>query len=297
MDKLKAMATFVAIADGGSLTAAAKAQGGSLPAVVRTLAALEAELGTRLLHRTTRKIALTDEGRRYVERCRKVLMAVADADDELHADRTEPRGRLTVTAPVLFGQLHVCGAITTFLQRHPKVQVDVRLHDHVVSLVDEGIDVGIRIGPIHDESLVAKKVGGHRPVVVASPDYLARHGTPRRPDELVSHNCLRFSNARGAGWPFVVDGEPVSVEVSGNLTINQVAPLTDACAAGLGVGLFMSYQVAAHMKRGALRVVLEDFSPAERPIHIVYPRAPQRPARVTAFVDWMRRSLAKPAVG
>lgn len=291
MDKLKAMATLVAIADAGSLTAAAKAQGGSLPSVVRTLAALEGQLGTRLFHRTTRKITLTDEGRRYLDSCRKVLQAVADADDELHADRTEPRGRLTVTAPVLFGQLHVCGAITTFLQRYPKVEVDVRLHDHVVNLVDEGIDVGIRIGPLDDASLVAKKIGSQRRVVVASPDYLARHGTPREPGELAAHNCLRFSNARAAVWPFVVDGEAVSVPVRGNLAINQVAPLAAACAAGLGLGLFMSYQVAAHVKRGALRVVLEDFSPPERPIHIVYPRAPQRPARLTAFVEWMRRSL------
>lgn len=291
MDKLKAMQTFVSIADAGSLTRAAQHLGSSLPAVVRGLAMLEAELNVRLFNRTTRRIALTEEGRRYLERCRHVLAAVAEADAELSAEQAEPRGRLTITAPVLFGQLHVCSAVTRFVQRYPEVCVEVQLLDRVVNLVEEGIDVGIRIGPLEDSTLVAQPVGRLRRMVVAAPDYLARRGTPQHPRDLLQHNCLRFIGTRAPWWTFHEGGKPFTVPVAGNLSYNQAGPLAEACLAGVGVGLFISYQIAPHLANGALQTLLTAFEPPPRPIHILYPQSRQLPARTRVFVDWMKQAL------
>jgi DNA-binding transcriptional LysR family regulator len=291
MDKLKAMQTFAAIADHGGLTAAARALGGSLPAVVRSLAALEAQLGVRLFNRTTRRVMLTEDGRRYLERCRQVLAAVDEAERAVSGDASAPSGKLVVTAPVLFGQLHVAPAISRFLRRHPQVQVNAILLDRVVDLLEEGIDVGIRIGALKDSSLVAQSLGSERRVVVASPALLRRHGVPRHPRDLVSANCLRFAGSSGLGWTFYEDGSAFKVPVRGNLRINHVAPLIDACTAGLGFGVFMSYQVKEQLARKALKIVLERFEPPALPVHVVYPQARLLPARARLFIDWMRREL------
>ena len=290
MDKLKAMQTFTRIADEGSLTAAARALGSSLPAVVRSLAALERELGVRLFNRTTRRVALTEDGRQYLERCRHVLAAVDDAERAVRGDAAAASGQLTVTAPVLFGQLHVAPAITRFLRRHPQVQVNAILADRVVSLLDEGIDVGIRIGRLEDSSLIAQPLGQVRRMLVASPAFLRRHGLPEHPRELLDANCVRFAGS-ALGWTFHQDGKPFKLQVRGNLRFNHVAPLVDACVAGLGFGVFMSYQVASLLERGALQTVLEAFEPPPQPIHVVYPQARLLPARARLFIDWIRREL------
>jgi DNA-binding transcriptional LysR family regulator len=291
MDKLKAMHTFAAIADHGSLTAAARALGGSLPAVVRSLAALEAQLGVRLFNRTTRRVVLTEDGRRYLERCRLVLAAVDEAERAVTGDASAPSGQLTVTAPVRFGQLHVAPAISRFLRRHPQVQINAILLDRVVDLLDEGIDVGIRIGRLKDSSLVAQSLGSVRRVVVASPALLRRHGVPKHPRELVAANCLRFAGSAALGWTFYEGGQSFKVPVGGNLRINHVGPLVDACAAGVGFGVFMSYQVADHLARNELKIVLQPFEPPPQPIHVVYPQARLLPARARLFIDWIRREL------
>jgi DNA-binding transcriptional LysR family regulator len=202
MDKLKAMQIFVSIADEGSLTAAARAMNSSLPAVVRSLAALEARLGLRLFNRTTRRISLTEEGRHYLQSCREVLAAVENAETALTAEAAEPGGQLTVTAPLLFGQMYVAPAVTRFVQRHAKMRVSLVLLDRVVNLLEEGIDVGIRIGPLEDSTLVAQPLGRVRRMVVASPEYLRRHGTPRHPRDLLKANCVRFSGGTVPWWTF-----------------------------------------------------------------------------------------------
>lgn len=293
MDKLKAMATFVQIADAGTLTAAAKAGQSSLPAVVRSLAALEAHLGVRLFNRTTRRSSLTAEGRHYLERCRAVLAAVADAENELAADAVEPSGQLVVTAPALFGQLHVAPAVTRFVQRYDQVRVKLLMWDRVVNLLDEGIDVAVRIGPLHDSSLVAQTVGSLRRSVVASPAYLAAHGEPTHPDELRGANCVQFTSTPGAGWTFHDGARQFQVPVSGNLVFNHATPAADACAAGLGVGMFIEYQVADHLAAGTLRTVLEAYEPPPRPVSIVYPHARGLPARTRVFVAWMKDELSR----
>lgn len=291
MDKLKAIQTFVSIADAGSLTAAASALQCSLPAVVRSLAALEGELGARLFNRTTRRIALTDEGRQYLDHCRQVLSALSEAEAVLRAEHSEPQGRLLVTAPVLFGQLHVCPAITRFAGRYPGVNVEVHLLDRVVDLIAEGFDVGIRIGELEDSTLVARKVGQLRRIVVATPDYLDRHGEPRHPNELLQHNCLQFMGASALMWNFFSGKKRFTVPVRGNFSCNQVAPVVDACLDGMGLGMFISYQVAPHVLSGALRIVLADFEPPPRPINVLYPQSRLLPARTRVFVDEICESL------
>lgn len=291
MDKLRAMQTFVGIADAGSLTAAAEALGSSLPAVVRLLAALEADLNVRLFNRSTRRIALTAEGRRYLDTCRQVLAAVEEGENALTAQAAEPSGTLTITAPVLFGQMHVAPAVTRFVQRYPKVRCSVQLHDRVVNLLEEGIDAGVRIGPLDDSTLVAQQIGSLRRVIVASPAFLRRHGTPKHPRDLLEFNCVRFHTGPMRGWTFYENGKPFVVPVTGNLDFNQAAPAVAACAAGLGFGNFLSYQPAPHVRDKQLRVVLQDFEPLPRPISVVYPHARLLPARTRVFIEWMKQEF------
>jgi len=295
MDKLKAMHTFVRIADAGSLTAASRELGSSLPAVVRSLAALEAHLGARLFNRTTRRISLTEEGKHYLARCRQVLQAVEEAETALSAEATEPNGLITVTAPVLFGQMHVAPAITRFVQRHDKVRVNLVLLDRVVNLLEEGIDLGVRIGMLEDSSLVALPLGRIRREVVASPGYLRRHGTPRHPRDLLQRNCLVWSTHPGAGWIFHAAGKRIVVPVSGDLESNEVAPLIAACIDGAGLGLFMSYQVAEPVSAKRLKIVLPAFEPPPRPVQLVYPHARLLPARVKALIEWLKVDLMRNA--
>ena len=291
MDKLRAMQTFVQIADAGSLTAAAHALDASLPAVVRSLAAYEAHLGVRLFNRTTRRISLTDEGGQHLASCRQVLAAVDDAEAALTAEAQEPTGHLTVTAPVLFGQMYVAPAITRFVQHHPRIRCSVVLLDRVVNLLEEGMDVGIRIGPLDDSSLVAQSLGQVRRVVVASPALLRRQGTPQHPRDLAGLNCIRNSFGPPGWGTFHEAGKSFRVPVTGNLEFNHVLPAVEACAAGAGFGMFMSYQVEPFVAQKKLKIILERFEQAPRPIHVIYPHARLLPTRTRAFIDWMRMEL------
>jgi len=286
VDKLQAMATFVQIVEKGSLTRAAEAQGSSLPAVVRTLAALERELRVRLLNRTTRRLHLTDEGALYLDRCRAILAAVRDADASLAARRAEPQGRLAVTAPVLFGRRYVAPVVNAFLAKYPATSIDLLLLDRTVNVVEEGIDVGVRIGALGDSSLVAQRVGDLRRVVCASPAYLRRRGVPRTPDDVRTHDCVRFT-AMGAGsvWRFRVGRKAVAIPTRSRLTCNQVDAAVAACGDGLGLSMFLSYQVAAEVAERRLRYVLEDHEFDPVPVNVIYPHARLPSANVRAFVD------------
>ncbi|MBB4222871.1 LysR family transcriptional regulator [Variovorax guangxiensis] len=288
MDRFKAMQTFVQIADQGSLTRAAEALGTSLPAVVRSLAALEAHLGVRLFHRTTRRLSLTEEGRSYLLSAREVLLAADAADLALKAEAREPAGQLTITAPVLFGHMYVAPAIVRFMKRYEKVRCSVRLYDRTVSLLEEGIDVGIRISPLEDSSLVAQTLGTIRRVVVASPDYLAAHGTPEHPRELNGAPCVRGRVDAPTQWLFHEGGKTIGVTPNNRLEFNHLAPAIESCAAGMGFGIFFSYQVMPYVAQGRLKLVLEDFEPPPRPVSVIYPNARLLPARTRAFIEWMK---------
>ena len=293
MDKFRAMQTFVRIADAGSLTAAARELGASLPAVVRALAAYEQSLGVRLFHRTTRRITLTEEGRQHLERCRHVLSTLEEAEAALGAQAAAPAGQLRITAPVLFGQMYVAPVVTRFVQRHPGLKCTLLLLDRVVNLLEEGLDLGIRIGRLDDSSLVAQSLGEVRRVVVATPAYLRRHGTPRHPRELQQANCIRVLSPRTAWGDFQENGRIFQVPVQGNLEFNHVWPAVQACAEGAGFGMFFSYQVEPLVERKELRIVLEAFELPPRPISIVYPHARLVPARTRAFIEFARAELTR----
>ncbi len=295
MDKLRALQTFIAIVDRGSLTAAADALGSSLPAVVRLLAALESQLGVRLLNRTTRRLSLTDDGRQYLERARRIVAELEDADRVLGAQRAEPSGSISVTAPVLFGQYHVAPAITRLLQRHPQMHVNLMLLDRVVNLVEEGLDVGVRIGHLQDSTLVARAIGKIRRVVVASPAYLRRHGVPSHPRELANAPCVHFNGVDGGQWKFREGTRAFTVKVQGPFECNLAAPTLEVCAQGLGFARCLSYQAAALLKAKRLRVVLADYEVEPWPVNITYPSARLLPSRTRTFIEWLAAEL-KPAL-
>jgi DNA-binding transcriptional LysR family regulator len=291
MDKLRAIRTFLAIAEHGTLTAAARAEHTSLPAVVRLLSGLESELGVRLFQRTTRRVVLTDEGRRYRESCRAALALLSDAENDLDNAREEPRGNILLTAPVIFGQRHVAPGILDFLERYTKVQVDLRLFDRVVNLVDEGIDVGVRIGKLEDSTLVARPVGSMRRIVVATRSYLRKHGRPKVPADLSHHDCVRFWNGGAPTWTFVEGGGEVAIPVRGRFAVNHSLAGVEAVARGVGIGLFPAYQVAALVRTGQLEILLSEFEVEARPIQLVVPHSRRLPRRTRLFLDWMKAHL------
>jgi DNA-binding transcriptional LysR family regulator len=292
MDQLKHMRIFVAIADEGSLTAAAQVLDTSQPSVVRALARLEAHLGVRLFNRSTRRIALTDEGRRYLADCRQILGALEEAEAAMRADIREPTGLLRITAPVQFGQMYVAPTLNQLMARHPGIRVALILMDRVVNLVEEGFDAAIRIGPLDDSSLVAQTLGVVRRVVVASPDFLERHGRPAHPNALRQAPCVGFTGVASAHWPFREGGRQFKVPIDCPITFNLVAPGIAACRDGLGFGSFLSYQSAPDVARGALEIVLEQFETTPRPISVIYPHARLLPARTRLFIDTMREALS-----
>lgn len=290
MDRLRAMAGFVRIVDKGSLTAAAADLGVSLPSMVRTLAGLERELGTTLLNRTTRRLHLTDEGSQYLEHCRAVLGQVQEAEAALQSRRSEPRGKLAVTAPVMFGRSYVGPIMSEFVRCHPGVTAELLFVDRVVNLVEEGMHAAVRIGRLADSSLSAIGLGEVRRVVCASPGYLRTRGTPRRPEDLRAHRCVRFTGIAPHGeWSF--RGSPGRVPLDSVLACNQADAAIEACAEGLGVGLFLSYMVAPLMRAGRLRYVLEEFELEPLPVHFLYPHSRRLSPTVRAFADVCVRKL------
>jgi DNA-binding transcriptional LysR family regulator len=286
MDKLRAMTSFARIIEKGSLTAAAADIGTSLPSVVRMLASLERELGATLLHRTTRRIRLTDEGRQYYEHCRIILGQLREAEATLASRRLAPHGKLTVTASVMFGRRYVASIMNDFARRYPQLSVELLFVDRVVNLIEEGIDVALRIGPLQDSSLVAIPVGQVRRVVCASPKYLRAHGVPRLPEEIRAHRCVRFTGVSPRSeWQFRADARTLSIPIESVVTCNQVDAALDACVAGLGLGSFLSYMTAPAHRARRLRYVLERFETEPLAVHVVYPHSRILSANVRAFVD------------
>jgi DNA-binding transcriptional LysR family regulator len=289
LDKLRALQTFVAIVDRGSLSAAARALDSSLPAVVRLLAALERQLGARLLNRTTRRQSLTEDGRLYLERARRLLADLDEADRLIAVKHAEPTGLLSITAPILFGHMHVAPGVARFLQRYPRTQVRLTLVDRVVDLVQEGHDLAVRIAHLPDSTLVAQPVGSVRSVVVASPAWLRKHGTPRRPGDLARINCV--TGGETGQWTFVEDNRSITVPVRGNFECNLAAPRLEACARGLGVGRFLSYQAAPYLRDRRLRIVLPEYEEPPRSVSLVYPSARLLPLRTRVFIEFMKQEL------
>ncbi len=294
MDKLLAMTTFVRIVDKGSLTAAANALDTSLPTVVRTLAALERQLGVSLLNRTTRRIHLTDAGARYLERCRVILSEVQDAEAKMSFSQAEPQGRLMVTASVSFGRRYVAPIVSEFIGRHKGINVDMLFVDRVVNVVEEGLDVAVRIGHLRDSSLVAIRIGEVRRVVCASPQYLRRHGVPRTPQEIRAHRCVRHSGTSPRNeWNFRIGRRAVAIPITCALVSNEIDSTLNACADGLGLGMFLSYQTAPYRRSNKIRYILEEFETEPVPVQVVYPQTRRLSTTVRAFVDECVRKLGQ----
>jgi DNA-binding transcriptional LysR family regulator len=294
VDKLRGLEVFVRIVDGGSLTAASEALEVSLPTVVRTLAALERRLGVRLLERTTRRQRLTDDGREYYLRCRQLLAELDAADEAMARRRSDPSGRVVVTASVPFGRWHVAPLVNGFLREYPRMRVELLLVDRLVDLVDEGVDLAIRLGELPDSSLITTAVGATRRVTCAAPDYLERRGTPTDPRQLSRHECLELIGSPIArSWEFRVDGRVRRVPISGPLAVNQLEAVLDACRSGLGLGRFLDYQVQDSIRRGRLRYVLREFEPAPIPVHLLQPRGRLVSQRVRRLIDWLAPRLRK----
>ena len=286
MNKLRAMTSFVRIVEKGTLTAAAADLGVSLPSTVRMLAALESELGATLLNRTTRRMHLTDEGRAYLEHCRSIIGQMEEAEAGLHSRRTAPQGKLMVTASAVFGRRYIAPIVNEFIQRHSGVTAELLCVDRVVNLVEEGLDAAVRIGHLGDSSLVAIPLGEVRRVVCASPAYLRRRGLPRRPEDIRTHQCIRFTGLAPRGeWPFSVNSRQIAVPIASVFTCNQADAAIEACASGLGLGSFLSYMVAPLRRAGKLRYVLEDFETRPLPVQFLYPHSRALSTTVRVFAD------------
>lgn len=292
MDRLHSMAVFVAVAEEESFAGAARRLAMSPPAVTRTIATLEDHLGVKLLTRTTRFVRATDAGQRYLESSRRILAEADEADEVAAGVHAAPRGQLAVTAPVLFGTMHVMPSIVDFLGRFPEVSVSAILLDRVVNLLEEGIDVGVRIGELPDSTLRAIAVGSVRRVICASPAYLARSPDLAEPKDLAAHTIISSSPVSpGVEWRFGSDKQQFSVRVHPRLTVTNNAAAVEAALMGFGVTRLMSYQVAAHLASGQLVRMLQDHEPPALPVHVVHQEGRQASVKVRILVDTLVESL------
>jgi DNA-binding transcriptional LysR family regulator len=283
MDRLDAMHVFVTVADLLGFAPAARKLRLSPSAVTRLVAALEEHVGARLLQRTTRQVTLTDVGARYLERARRILADVEEADASAREERNRPSGRLVVSAPVGFGRLHVGPVMTAYLKRHADVACELRLSDHLVNLVEDAVDAAVRIGHLADSSLVARQVGAMRRIVVAAPSYLKRHGEPKTPEALLAHQTIRFGPQ--ASWMFHREGRDIEVTPHPRFISNSSDAALQYAEAGGGVTRVLAYQAADALKRGRLKIVLAGYEQPAMPIHIVYPTSRLLSAKVRAFID------------
>jgi DNA-binding transcriptional LysR family regulator len=286
MDRIDAMQALVAVADLRGFAPAARKLGLSPSGVTRLIAALEDRVGARLLQRTTRSVTLTDAGARYLERIRRILADVEEAEGAVERERTRPSGRLAVSAPIGFGRLHVSPVMSAYLKRNPEVSGELRLSDRMINLVEDGIDLAVRIGHLSDSSLVARHVGEMRRIVVASNDYLRQRGEPKTPQAIASHETIQFGAMTAPpDWRFVEDGHEVRVACTPRLTTNSADAALDYAEHDGGLTRVMAYQAAAALKRGRLKIVLAKFEQPPLPIHIVYPTSRLLSAKVRSFVD------------
>jgi len=286
MDRLDAMQAFMTVADLKGFAAAARKLRLSPSAVTRLIASLEDRIGARLLQRTTRQVALTDAGARYLERIRRILADVEEAETAAEGERARPTGRLVISAPVGFGRLHVSSVVTAYLKRHREVSAELRLEDRVINLVEEGVDLAVRIGQLPDSSLVARHVGDMRRIMVASPGYLKARGEPKKLQDIAAHDTIQFGGASGSSeWRFVEGGGEVRFGYSPRLSTNSADAAIQYAEAGGGLTRVLAYQAADAIKRGRLKVVLTKFEQPPLPIHIVYPTSRLLSAKVRTFID------------
>lgn len=301
MDRLRAMETFVAVAQRGSLAAAARAEG-VVPAIIaRRLDALEEHLGVKLLVRTTRRLTLTPEGSAFLEDCQRLLADLAQAEANVSAGGSAVRGHLRITAPAGFGRRHVAPLVPTFRARHPEITVSLNLSDRVVDLIAEGYDCAVRVGDLPDSSLVSVRLADNRRRVVAAPSYLQRRGVPRHPHDLLQHDCLVLSSdaSQTRGWAFAMTNDAgqrqlLHVRPRGPLDCTDGQVLYEWCLAGLGLAWRSTWEVQADLDAGRLVAVLDDYAAPPNGIYAVFPSARHLPRRVRAWVDFLKEHYGQP---
>ena len=288
MDQLSAMRVFVAVVDAQGFSAASRVLSMPLPTVSRKIAELESHLGTQLLIRSTRKITVTDSGQRYYEEVRQILDDIGEAERQVSGEYQLPKGHLTITAPTLFGRLHVLPIVNDFMKIHHDISIQLILTNHVVDFLEEHIDLGIRIGTLSDSSMVAFQAGSVRQIVCASPGYLAEHGRPLSPNDLAGHQCITFSKIGApAEWAFKMPSRKIQhFPVPTRLTLNSIQGTVDSAIRDGGLVHLYSYQAAPHVAEGTLEIVLDGYEIEPPPVNIVYPQGRLVPQKVRAFVDF-----------
>lgn len=294
MDRIDAMGLFVATVDAGSLSGAARTSGLSLSTVSRHLTALEERVGTKLLLRTTRALALTEAGRNYYERARQLLTDIDDLEVSLTNDAAAPTGHLTISGPTLFGRVYLLPILADFMIRFPDIRLDVVLVDRAVNMVEEGIDLAIRIYDLDNSNLMVRKLGDLRWVFTAAPEYLEAHGTPQSPDELVNHNCLLFyGESKTPNWPVLIDGKPDQVKISVKASSNTLDGVIAGALAGAGITFAPAWSVAEYVGEGRLKVVLEGFELPPRPINAVFTHSRLLSGKVRALLDCLVEEISR----
>ncbi|MFW3615781.1 LysR family transcriptional regulator [Billgrantia antri] len=286
-DRLQTMAMLVRVIDEGSITSGARALRMPIATVSRRISELEADLNAELVQRSPRGLTLTEAGSAYVAACRRILEEVAEAERGASGEFSAPRGTLTLTAPIVFGRLYVLPVVTAFLQCHPEVNIQLQLTDRPMSIGEEHIDMAVRIGPLPDSGLIARKVGEVRQVVCASPAYLDEHGRPAAPSDLERASCITFDQLLAIqAWRFEAEGESLRIRVQARLTVNTAEAALDAAEADLGLTRVLSYQAAPRIQAGRLESVLQAWEPTPWPIHLVYERRPLLTQKLRAFIDF-----------
>jgi DNA-binding transcriptional LysR family regulator len=287
------MELFAAVVDRGSFSAAARRLGLSPSAVSRAVGRIEARLGVRLIVRTTRAQVLTPEGEGYHRAARRILADIAEAERTI-GHQGAPRGRIRVSATLTHGRMKIVPLLGEFLARYPDISVDISLTDATIDLLEERADVAIRVGPLPDSSLMARRLGDSTRSIIASPAYLARHGTPRVPEDLLSHNCIGFNFRRAEPiWPFQRDGERFTLEVTGNVEANNGDTVAQLAREGVGIARVGTFHVEQDIAAGRLVSLLDEYNPGDRePFHALFIGGTSMPARVRVFIDYLAEKLA-----
>ena len=297
MDILAGMRLFTRVADTGSFSAVAHETGGTQPTVSRTVAALEAHLGVRLLNRSSRAVTLTDDGRLFYSQAHRALEAVTEAENGVGRRRGLPTGLLRLGTPVAFGRLHVAPRLHEFLARYPDVEVELLMNDAFVDLVGEGVDLAVRVGDLSDPSLIARRIGTTRRVTVATPSYLERFGVPMVPADLTQHQCIVYTRlATGSRWHFEGGNGPQTVDVRGRFSTDNSEAVREGVLSGVGIAVVPVWHFTDEIERDRVRILLRDYEPRQLPIHAVYSSRRQLAAKVRAMIDFLAEAFARSPV-
>ena len=292
MDRIEQMQVLVAVAEEGGFSSAARRLSLSGPAVTRAVSSLEQSLGVQLFKRTTRRVRITEAGAQYVENVKRILSELTEAEEAVSGTDAVPRGHLVVTAPAMFGRLHVIPGIATFLKRFPEMTVDALFLDRIVDMLEEGVDVGVRIGKLPDSSLRARKVAEVRTVLVGAPEYLKANGTPSSPKDLAKHSLITARTGNfSPTWRFSAENREISLRIKPRLSATSNDAVIEAAINGLGITRALSYQVAQAVSAGKLKVLLEEWEQAPIPVNLVHREDRSAPIKVRAFIDWLHDHL------